>query len=93
MHYFTPASLEVARLGYLWANKKTVLSEFGPETERYPELAEACRYSEYDDLAKAAVELLADDKGREEQAMAGFAAFSSISLTDELKSIVGSRTF
>jgi hypothetical protein len=92
-HYFTPANLEMARLGYLWANKKTVLSELGPETEHYPELAAACRYSAYEDLAEAAVDLLADDRDREKQAEAGYRAFSSISLTDELKSIVGCRTF
>ena len=93
VHYYTPASLEVPRLGYLWANKKAVLSEFGPETERAPELAAACRYCAYDDLVEAAADLLADDKAREKQALAGFTAFSSVSLTDELKSIVGSRTF
>ncbi|MDR2694989.1 MAG: hypothetical protein LBC79_01230 [Deltaproteobacteria bacterium] len=93
MHYYTPANLEVARLGYLWANKRTVLSEFGPETECTPELAEACRYCAYDDLTETAVNLLADDEARKKMALAGFTAFSAMSLTDELKSIVGTRIF
>lgn len=93
IHLYQPAILEVVRLGYLWANKKTILSEYGPDTERPPELAGACRYSAYGELVEAATDLLADDKARKKQALAGFTAFSSMSLTDELKSIVGKRTF
>ena len=93
IHYRRPANLETVRLGYLWANKKTVISEFGPDTERAPELADACRYCVYDDLAEAAVELLADAGAREKQAEAGFAAFSSMPLTEALKPVVGSRIF
>ncbi len=93
VHHYAPASLEVPRLGYLWANKKAVVSELRPDTEIYPELTEACCFCDYNRLADAVGETLADGKARKKQAEAGFAAFSSISFADGLRNIVGRRSF
>ncbi|MDR0826899.1 MAG: hypothetical protein LBN33_03350 [Desulfovibrio sp.] len=42
IHHFVPARLEIVRLGYVWANKKAVVSERGADTEVPAHLEEAC---------------------------------------------------
>jgi SAM-dependent methyltransferase len=91
IHHYVPASLELGRLGYLWANRRPVVSELRPDTERPPGLEEACAYCRYEDLAPTVLELLADERRRQAQAEAGFAAFSAFSLEKSLERLVGRR--
>lgn len=93
VHFYSPATLELPRLGYLWANRKPVVSECGPDTEQFPGLENACAYAAYDEIVPTVRALLAapavlDAKGGE-----GFAAFSGISLERTLEAIVGRRNF
>ena len=91
IHHYLPATLEVVRLGYLWANHMPVVSELRPDTELYPGLEEACLYSPYENLAGQTRELLADEARLQAQARAGFEAFQALSLEKSLENLVGRR--
>lgn len=91
IHQFLPARLELVRLGYVWANKKPVLSEKRNDTFIPDHLADACAYAAYDDMPDAAARLLADDARLARQAEAGFKAFSSRPMAADLEKIVGRR--
>lgn len=91
IHQFLPARLEVVRLGYVWANKKAVLSERREDTEIPEHLEHACVWAAYDDLPEAAVALLADPAAVAKQAERGFRAFASRPMAGELEKIVGRR--
>ena len=91
IHYYLPASLEVARLGYLWANRKAVLCERNADSG-YPDWAgDACAYYPYEKLVDGAEDLLGREEGLIAQAQAGFTAFSGRSLTCILAKIIGRR--
>lgn len=91
LHNYLPARLEVARLGYVWANKKPVLSETRPDTEVPGYLAEACCFVEYEDIPDAAARLLSSQAELDKQAERGFKAFASRPLTEGLEKLVGRR--
>lgn len=91
MHYYVPASLEVARLGYLWANKKTVLSETCPETGIPAGLEDACCYVPYENLADAAVALTRKPAWRQDVAERGFQAYRAMPMSRWLERLVGRR--
>lgn len=93
IHSGRQANLEIIRLSYLLANRKAVVSELNEDTERYPELEGACAFFPYDRLAAGAAELFGREDRLREQAEAGFRAFSSISLVDELRPLAGPRRF
>ncbi|MDR3361334.1 MAG: hypothetical protein LBO64_00540 [Desulfovibrio sp.] len=93
VHQFIPAQLEVVRLGYVWANKKPVLSERGADSEIPEHLREACAFVSYDDIPEAATALLADAPRLAGLAQAGFEAFASRPLAQTLEKIVGKRVF
>ena len=92
VHYYIPATLEVPRLGYLWANHTPVVSELRKETERDPGLEDCCRFCPYDDLLPAVMEMALSDAARKEQAEKAFAAFSRLRQEDFLEAVVGRRT-
>jgi|GEM_PF-1284996 len=89
IHKGRPATLEMVRLGYLWANHKAVVSEFNDDTECYEGLETACACFPYEQLANGVREVLADEKQRCSLAEAGFQAFSGLCLTTELEKLVG----
>jgi hypothetical protein len=93
VHQFIPAQLEVVRLGYVWANKKPVLSERGAYSEIPEHLREACAFVNYDDIPEAATALLADAPRLAGLARAGFEAFAVHPLSRTLEKIVGKRVF
>ena len=93
IHYYTPATLEMVRLGYLWANRKAVISECGPDTEIPPGLETACTYCRYEDLVPGTQRLLRDADTRQRQAEKGFRAFSAVSQADVLREILGTRKY
>lgn len=89
IHYYNPAVLEVARLGYLWANSVPVLSEHNKCDEIPPGLEKACIYADYDHLADAACGALAKYRLLENTAAKGFEAFAGMDLCQILKNKVG----
>lgn len=91
LHNYLPARLEVVRLGYVWANKKPVLSERRADTEIPDYLAEACVFAEYENILQTAARLLAAPAALRRQGEAGFRAFASRPMTDGLEKIIGRR--
>lgn len=92
IHQFLPARLEVVRLGYVWANKRPVLSEKRSDTYVPDYLAGACAFAEYEDMPEAAAKLLADRASLDKQAENGFRAFSSRPMAESLRLVVGKRS-
>ena len=93
VHFTLPASLEVVRLGYVWANRKAVVSERHESTEVDPCFSRACAYFPYGGLTEGVLSLLADAKARLAQAESGYAAFAARPLEGILKAVVGQRLF
>jgi hypothetical protein len=93
IHNVVPARLEVARLGYAWANKKAVLSEADDGDEIPEDLREACAFAAYDEFPEAAARLLADEGGLGRQAEDGFRLFAARPLPRILEGIVGRRVY
>ena len=93
IHFTLPASLEVARLGYVWANRKAVVSERHESTEVDSCFSRACAYFPYGELTEGVISLLADAKARQAQAESGYAAFAARPLEEILKAVVGQRRF
>lgn len=93
IHYYDPASLEVARLGNMWANHKAVVSEYGPSDEMPEGLEQACAYASYDDLIPTVLRLLKDPQQRQEQAVRGFSSFAQIDQKIFLQKALGRKTF
>jgi hypothetical protein len=84
VHYYMPATLEVVRLGHLWANRCAVLSERAPDTEVPGHLENACLFAPYDELPAAARRLIDSPELRRQVASDGHVAFTSLSLSDIL---------
>lgn len=93
VHHYVPATLELPRLGYLWANSRTVVSELRPETEMFEGLEKACAYVPYENIVSAVTSLLRSKASRTQQAEAGFAAFSQRKQEDLLEALVGRKNF
>ncbi|MDL2306904.1 hypothetical protein LJC48_02575 [Desulfovibrio sp. OttesenSCG-928-C06] len=93
LHNYTPARLEVVRLGYVWANQRPVLSEREAGTEVPEHLEEACFFAAADELPDMAAKLLKDEHLLGQQAEKGFRAYSSRPMEEDLARIVGRRGF
>jgi SAM-dependent methyltransferase len=93
LHYYTPGTLEVARLGYLWANKKSIVSEKNNDTEFYPELENACAFANINDITGKIIELLNNPDKIKKNEIEGFNSYKSIDYPNELKKIFGTRTY
>ncbi|MDR1776434.1 MAG: hypothetical protein LBR31_01220 [Desulfovibrio sp.] len=91
IHNIVPARLEVVRLGYVWANRKAVLSELGQGDEIPEDLRKACAFASREDMADAATRLLADAAALARQAETGFRAFAARSFPRTLEKLVGRR--
>ncbi len=91
IHHSLPASLEIVRLGYALANRRAVVSELAPGTYHYPELAGACAFGTHEELVPLVLDLVHDERQREEQARLGFEAFAALKLDEALAELVGRR--
>lgn len=91
VHADTPASLEVARLGFLWANKKAVISETCPEHGIPEGLEDACFYAAYENLPDAVMMLHTKPALRRAVAQKGFDAFRAKPLQKILEKVVGRK--
>ena len=93
IHFIVPARLELVRLGYIWANKKAVVSERHEQTEVPEYLENACAYAVYEELEERVCALLADNAARKQQAEKGLELFAAKRLDESLKKVVGNRVF
>jgi hypothetical protein len=75
MHYHQPGVFEIARVGYLLANSKAVVTECDPGEVVDPDLSSGMLVATYDGLVDACRSLVADDNRRHAIERAGFAAF------------------
>jgi SAM-dependent methyltransferase len=95
IHHCQPATLEVPRLGYLWANRRPVLSERNASTEIDPDLEPCCRWCDPTDpkaMIEAARELVYSKPLRAKQAEAAFAVWTSLRQEDFLLKLTGRPT-
>lgn len=88
VHFYDSKIFETARVSYLLANKKAVVSEVGPDTLVASELREAMALVPYEDLVTTCVELVNNDGKRAEMETAGFTAFSTMKESDILTDLV-----
>lgn len=89
VHARVPASLEVARLGFLWANSKAVVSEDCPEHGLPEGLEDACFYAPYEQLPESAMILHKNPGLREKIGKRGYRAFRAKPLARILEKVVG----
>jgi hypothetical protein len=88
LHYYDTKIFEIARVGYLLANGKAVVTEGGPETELEPELREAMLAVPYEGLAEACRLLVADADRRRALEMRAAAVFAARSQAEYLRGAV-----
>lgn len=88
VHFYDSMIFETARVSYLLANKKAVVSEIGPNTHVDAALQGALSLVPFEDLVTTCVALVKDDAGRAELETAGFAAFSAMKESEILKDLV-----
>ena len=77
MHYWDAKIFEIARVSYLLANKRTVVSERGDDPALERELEAGVAFADYDELVDRCVELLGDENARRELAERGYQLFSA----------------
>lgn len=77
MHLYEARIFEVARVSYLLANRKAVVSECGAETEIEDDLREALVLAEYDGLVEACIGLVEDAERRKHYEESGFAVMAA----------------
>ncbi|WOI34370.1 class I SAM-dependent methyltransferase [Tritonibacter scottomollicae] len=91
IHYFDTKIFEIARVSYLLANKKAVVSECGPTTEITSELKGALKLVEYDEITEACLALLQDDDARCALEQSAYDVFSATKECDILKSTLADK--
>jgi hypothetical protein len=77
VHYWEAKIFEIARVSYLLANRRVVVSERGADPTSEDEFASGVAFADYDDLVARCVELLGDERARRELAEQGYQAFSA----------------
>ncbi len=88
LHYYETKIFELARVSYLLANEKAVLSEYHPGTHMDAALKQALCLAPYDGLVDACLGLVRDDAKRRACEQAGFDAFSQMKQADYLKPVL-----
>jgi hypothetical protein len=77
VHYWEAKIFEIARVSYLLANKRVVVSERGADPTLERELESGVAFADYDELVDRCVELLGDERARRKLAERGYQAFSA----------------
>jgi hypothetical protein len=85
MHYWDAKIFEIARVSYLLANRRVVVSERGGDPTLERGLESGIAFADYDGLVDRCVELLGDEQARRALAEQGFKAFSVRSQADILQ--------
>ena len=84
VHYWEAKIFEIARVSYLLANRRAVVSESGADPTLERGLESGVAFADYDGLVDRCVELLGDERARRELAERGYQAFSARSQADIL---------
>ncbi len=82
VHYWEAKIFEIARVSYLLANRRAVVSESGADPTLERGLESGVAFADYDELVDRCVELLGDERARRELAERGYQAFSARSQAD-----------
>ncbi|ORU99222.1 hypothetical protein AWB93_12435, partial [Mycobacterium bohemicum] len=77
LHYWEAKIFEIARVSYLLANRRAVVSERGGDRALERDLESGVAFADYDELVERCVELAADERARRELAERGYRAFSA----------------
>ncbi len=77
VHYWEAKIFEIARVSYLLANRRAVVSEGGADPALERGLESGVAFADYDELADRCVELVGDERARRELAERGYQAFSA----------------
>ena len=85
VHFYETKIFEIARVSYLLANRKAVVTEQSSDEADYAYLRGGVRSVPYEELVEACRELLADPEGCEELRAIGFDRFSRRSEAEILK--------
>lgn len=88
MHFFDTKIFELARVSYLLANHKAVVSEFDPATHIDAELKQALTLAPYDELVDTCIDMARDADKRKAAEQAGYEAFSQMKQADYLKPVL-----
>ena len=84
IHYWEAKIFEIARVSYLLANRRAVVSESGADPTLERGLESGVAFADYEGLVDRCVELLGDERARRELAERGYQAFSARSQADIL---------
>ena len=77
IHYWEAKIFEIARVSYLLANRRAVVSEHGADPTLERGLESGIAFADYNELVDRCVELLGDEPTRRELAERGYQAFSA----------------
>jgi hypothetical protein len=84
VHYWEAKIFEIARVSYLLANRRAVVSESGGDPTLERGLESGVAFADYNELVDRCVELLGDERARRDLAERGYQAFSARSQADIL---------
>ena len=84
IHYWNAKIFEIARVSYLLANRRVVVSERGADPALERDLESGVAFADYEELVDRCVEMLGDERARRELAEQGYQAFSARSQADIL---------
>jgi hypothetical protein len=90
MHLYEAEVFEIARVSYLLANGRAVVSERGANPAEGADLASGVAFAAYDELVDRCVELLGDGRTRRELGQRGYQAFSARSQAAILGEVLSS---
>jgi len=82
IHYWEAKIFEIARVSYLLANSRVVVSERGADPTLERDLESGVAFADYDELVDHCVELVADKRARRALAKRGHQVFSARSQAD-----------
>jgi hypothetical protein len=77
VHYWEAKIFEIARVSYLLANRRTVVSERGADPTLESDLDSGIAFADYDELVDRCAELLGDERARRELSDRGYQAFAA----------------
>jgi hypothetical protein len=77
IHYWEAKIFEIARVSYLLANRRVVVSETGTDPTLERGLESGVAFADYDELVDRCVDLLGDERARRKLAERGYQAFSA----------------
>ncbi|KHK01267.1 methyltransferase domain-containing protein [Desulfovibrio sp. TomC] len=84
MHYYTPGIFEEVRMGFLLANKKTIVCERNADTTVPPAFEDTCAFAPYEALVETITRLLAHPEHCAEQGARGQSCFTKRPYADIL---------